>query len=141
MMKKILSMACIIASVMFVFSKPLVADAAGSHETRTVNMSYFLGSVSATYDWDYIDGEKITYSAGYANASGLGISAYTYMISCSDFTHKYETIVNRGVSVGGSAGGTVSGSISAPGTWLEDVFYVALTYRGHFLFSHEPDFE
>ena len=104
-------------------------------------MSYFLGSVSATYDWDYIDGEKITYSAGYANASGLGISAYTYMISCSNFTHKYETIVNRGVSVGGSAGGTVGGSISAPGIWQEDVFYVALTYRGRFLFSHEPDFE
>ena len=140
-MKKILSMACIIASVMFVFSKPLVADAAGSHETRTVNMSYFLGSVSATYDWDYIDGEKITYSAGYANASGLGISAYTYMYSCSDYTHYYTTIVNRGISVGGSVGGTVGAGASTPGTWQEDQFYVALTNRGRFLFSHEPDFE
>lgn len=141
-MKKLLSLVCIVASLAFVFSRPLTIEAASEHATETVEMSYFLGSVSSRYDWDYYYGEYISFSAGNSTASGLGIYADTYMYkNADDLTHDYLTNVTRGLSAGGSAGGGVGVSVGGNISWTTDTFYVALTNRGDFLFSHDPSFE
>lgn len=141
-MKRVLMLVCATAGLFAVLFKPVNAYAGSStHETKSVDYSYFLGSVTTTYDWDYIYGDKITFSAANSTTTGLAISASTSKYSETDATHKFKTVVNRGITIGVSAGTPVGGTAGGDLVWVTDVFYGAVTYKGKFLLSHDPSFE
>ena len=137
-MKKVFLFLCIAASFIFVFAKPIAAQAEPAigelrHKSHADYKSYFVASVTVDYDWDYYYSRNIIYSSGYTTTGGFAISAGTYCYSATDKYHKYKTVVTRGISIGGSAGGDVGGSAGGVLTWVTDEFSCTLDYLGDWM--------
>ncbi len=135
-MKKNLLLCCAIIGLFGIISKPLIVNAAG-HETASISYSYWFGSVTSNFEWDYIPGETITYSVGYASARGFAIYGEIYKTREAPTDHFYKTIVTRGIDIGLSYIGSVAGTY----TWETDSYYTALTCNGDYLVSHDGTFE
>lgn len=134
-MRKILLSFCIILAFIFIVTKPIAANAepaigAYMHKTDSRHISYFLGSVTVNYDWDYYYSDRITSSNGYPMPQGLGIFANTYRFSETDKEHKFRTVVYRGITVGGTVGTPVGGNLGTDIVWVSDEFTRTLTYLG-----------
>lgn len=129
-------MCCAIIGLFGIISKPLIVNAA-EHETASISYSYWFGSVTSNFEWDYIPGDTITYSVGYASARGLAIYGEVYKTSELTHTHIYKTIVTRGIDIGASYFGSVGGTL----TWETDSYYTALTSYGDHLVSYDGSFE
>ena len=138
-MKKKFIFFFIVAAFVFVFSKPMAAQAepdigALKHKSCADYKFYFLSSGTVDYNWDYYYSEKIIFSSGNPTCEGFAISATTYCYSATPEYHKYKTVVSRGISIGGSAGGAAGGSAGGALSWVTDEFQCTLSYLGSWSF-------
>lgn len=128
MKRKRVGLICAIACMVFLATQAQNTYAA-SYSQKTFSESYFLGSLTAYFDWSY-DGTHVLNSSGYATTSGIAIAASTYRSLTFDTGHDYRTFVMRGIGLDVNAS---YGGISAGWEWSEETFETYLGGDGYFL--------